>query len=71
MLISAKKIYKDFQIFWKSPFFGQISFTCAKKWPSTAQTKNDTKKCIKTKMFLTLSVPHVNIFTSKKIAQKR
>ena len=46
MLISAEKITKNFQIFWKSPFFGQISVTYAIKWPSTARTKNDTKKCV-------------------------
>ena len=54
MLISAEKGLKIFQKFWKSPFFGQISDMCAKKWPSTAQTENDTKKCIKPKMSETM-----------------
>ena len=43
MLISAEKITKNFQLFWKSPFFGKISVMYAKKWPSPAQTENDTK----------------------------
>ena len=50
MLISAEKGLKIFQKFWKSPFFGPNSKIYAKKWPSTAQTKKDTKKCIKSKM---------------------
>ena len=54
MLISAEKGLKIFKKFWKSPFFGQISEMCAKKCPPTAQTENDTKKCIKPKMSETM-----------------
>ena len=49
MLISAKKGLKIFQKFLKSPFFGQISDIYAKKWPSIAQTENDTKNVLNQK----------------------
>ena len=38
---------ENLQKFWKSPFFGPISEIYTQKWPSMAQTKNDTKKMYK------------------------